>query len=373
MHGVTGRMGTNQHLIRSIKAIRNQGGVLLKNGSRVQVNVILSGRNAEKLNKLCQEHGFEKYTSNLNEVLAKPKYHIYFDSGSTELRAGNIKKTLKHGKHIYCEKPSAISLDAAKEIYKLAEAANIKHGVIQDKLFLPGLIKLKKAIDQGLLEKLLSVKIDFGYWVFTGKNPEQDCQRPSWNYRKEDGGGIISDMMCHWQYIINNLFGQPKDLVCQEKIHLPKRFDEQKNEYKTTAEDACYAMINLENDCIVQINSDWCTRVYRDDLVTFQVDGEKGSAVSTLSECYTQTIDQTPRPVWNPDEKQTHDFYKDWQKVDAEEKYDNGFKIQWELFIQHILEDGEWDFGLDKGYQAVEFAKAALDSWHNKKWINFND
>ena len=367
LHGITGRMGTNQHLIRSIKAIRDQGGLKLSNGELVKLNVFLSGRNEEKLSQLAQEHNFANWTTDLNFVLANPQYQIFFDSASTKLRAENIKKALSFGKHIYCEKPSAATYEEAKELFLLAKAKGVKHGVVQDKLFLPGLLKLKRLLKEGVLGRVLSVKIDFGYWVFTGEDKTQPCQRPAWN-KLEEGGSIIIDMMCHWQYIIKNLFGGIESLVCTAKTHIKTRYENGKP-YQANADDACYSIVHLKNGGIVQISADWCTRVRRDDLATFQVDGEKGSAFASLSDCFIQLLKDTPRPVWNPDEKQEYNFFNDWKKVFTDETFDNGFKLQWELFLRHVLEDAPWNYGLDQGAEAVQFAELALKSWKEKKWL----
>ena len=372
LHGVTGRMGTNQHLIRSIKSIQNEGGIKLSDGNFLNLDVILSGRDKDKLSNLSKKHQISKWTTDLDKILQDSSYQVFFDSASTKMRAENITKAIKYNKHIYCEKPSAEKFQEAYDLFLLAEKKFVRHGVVQDKLFLPGLIKLKKLIQQNFFGKILSVKIDFGYWVFTGKDENQPSQRPSWNYRKEEGGSIIIDMMCHWQYIITHLFGEIEDFVCMGKNHISTRYDNNAKSYHANADDACYAIVNLKNGILVQINSDWCTRVRKDDLVTFKVDGELGSALATLSQCYLQPLDKTPRPIWNPDEKQKHNFFNDWELVFENETYENAFKTQWILFLKHIAEGSPWDYGLEKGAEAVRFAELALKSWKEKKWINLS-
>ena len=368
MHGVTGRMGMNQHLIRSILAIRAQGGVTLSDGSRVMPDPILVGRNAEKMQELARRHGIERWSDNLDAALENRDDVIFFDAGTTQMRPTLLEKAIRAGKHVYCEKPIATNLDEALRVVRLAEEAGVKNGTVQDKLFLPGLEKLRMLRDSGFFGRMLSVRGEFGYWVFEGD--WQPAQRPSWNYREEDGGGIILDMICHWRYVLDNLFGQVKSISCLGATHIPERWDEKGKPYKATADDAAYAMFELEGGVIATINSSWCTRVYRDDLVTFQVDGTNGSAVAGLTDCVIQPRQGTPRPVWNPDQKQTIDFYDTWQPVPDNAVFDNGFKVQWESFIRHVVEDAPYRHGLIEGAKGVQLVECALQSWRERRWVD---
>jgi len=372
MHGVTGRMGTNQHLIRSILAIRAQGGVRLANGDRVLPDPILIGRNAEKIEALAKAHGVERFGTNLDGALANPEDAVFFDAGTTQMRPTLLAKALAAGKHVYCEKPIATNLAEAVEIARVAAASGLKHGAVQDKLFLPGLRKLDMLRRAGFFGRMLSVRLEFGYWVFEGDL--QPIQRPSWNYRAEDGGGMILDMMCHWRYVLDNLFGEVRAITCLGATHIPKRWDEDGKAYEATADDASYATVQLKGHggepVIASINSSWVTRVRRDDLVTFHVDGTDGSAVATLTECRTQSRVNTPRPVWNPDVKNTMDFLGQWQEVPDVEPYDNGFKIQWEHFIRHVAEDAPFKWTLGEGAKGVQLVEAALESWRERRWID---
>jgi predicted dehydrogenase len=281
MNGVTGRMGTNQHLIRSICAIRKQGGIKTKTGDIIIPDPILVGRSEAKLQELCKTQGIEKYSTDLDATLDDPAYTVYFDAQTTGRRADAVKKAVAKGKHVYCEKPTAVSTQEALDLYNTAKAAGVKNGVVQDKLWLPGLVKLKSLIDTGFFGEILSVRGEFGYWVFDGKGPVAP-QRPSWNYKKEEDGGIISDMICHWQYVIQNLFGEIKSLSCLGATHVKERVDENGNVYKCTADDSAYATFELKNGIVAHFNSSWAVRVRRDDLLTIQVDGTKGSAVAGL-------------------------------------------------------------------------------------------
>jgi Predicted dehydrogenases and related proteins len=369
MHGITGRMGLNQHLIRSVAAIRAQGGVPLSDGSRVQLDPILVGRNAEKVEALARTHGISRWTTDLDAAIANPDDTIFFDAATTQMRPELLEKAIAAGKHIYCEKPIATDFSKALRICELADAKGVRHGVVQDKLFLPGLQKLKFLRDSGFFGRMLSVRGEFGYWVFEG-DWGQAPQRPSWNYRNEDGGGMILDMVCHWRYVLDNLFGEVKAVSCLGATHIPARVDERGKSYPATADDSAYATFELDGGVIAHINMSWCVRVYRDDLVTFQVDGTHGSAVAGLTDCVMQARQGTPRPVWNPDQKQTHDFYADWQPVPDTAVYDNGFKTQWEMFIRHVVEGAPYKYTLHEGAKGVQLVECALESWRERRWVD---
>jgi predicted dehydrogenase len=368
MNGVTGRMGMNQHLIRSIAAVRSEGGVLLKNGDRVMPDPILVGRNDEKIAALAKAHGISRWTTNLDKALADTNDTVFFDAATTQMRPALVSKAIDAGKHIYCEKPVATNLEEALSLVRKAKAAGIKHGVVQDKLFLPGLRKLKMMIDSGFFGRLLSVRGEFGYWVFEGDL--QPAQRPSWNYRVEDGGGMILDMVCHWRYVLDNTFGEVKSVSCLGATHIPERIDEAGKRYKATADDAAYATFQLAGDVIAQFNMSWATRVRRDDLLTLHVDGTHGSAVAGLQDVVAQQRMTTPKPVWNPDIKQPINFYEGWQKIPESQVYDNGFKLQWEAFIRHVCEDAPYKWDLLEGAKGVQLVECALKSWKERRWID---
>jgi predicted dehydrogenase len=371
MHGVTGRMGYNQHLVRSILAIREQGGVTLASGDKVMPDPILVGRNEEKLAEIARKHGISRHTTNLDQALGNKEDVLFFDAGSTQMRADLLTKAINAGKMIYSEKPVADSLADAIKVARLARQKNIKTGVVQDKLFLPGLRKMKLLRDAGFFGRLLSVRGEFGYWVFEGDL--QPIQRPSWNYRKAEGGGIILDMLCHWRYVLDNLFGEVKAVSCLGMTHIPERFDEAGKHYAADADDAAYATFELAGGVIAQINSSWCSRVKRDDLVTFHADGTHGSAVAGLTRCFTQSRVNTPRPVWNPDVPQSMVFQEQWQEVPDTTTYDNGFKLQWEEFIRHIFDGAAWKYDLMEGVKGVQLAELGLKSSAERRWLTVPD
>ncbi|MHA1564300.1 MAG: Gfo/Idh/MocA family protein [Alphaproteobacteria bacterium] len=368
MHGATGRMGLNQHLVRSILAIRDQGGITLSDGQRLIPKPVLVGRNADKIARLAAQYQIADFGTDIDAALARPDCEIFFDAATTQMRAGLIERAIAAGKHIYCEKPVAENTEQAQQLVRLANAAGIKTGVVHDKLYMPGLLKLRMLRDSGFFGRILSAKIDFGYWVFEGD--WQPAQRPSWNYRKRDGGGIIIDMMPHWRYVVDNVIAPVRSVSCYGKTHIASRVDEADRPYQADADDAAYAMLECDDDVLVQIAFSWCTRVRRDDLVTFQIDGTLGSAVAGLSDCYTQARVNTPRPVWNPDERQSHDFRGDWQLVPENRTYDNGFKTQWEQFLRHVAEDTAYDYDLAAGVKGVQLAEAATQSWRERRWVD---
>lgn len=371
MHGVTGRMGLNQHLVRSVLAIRQQGGVLLSDGRRVMPDPILVGRDAARIEALAARLGVARWTTDLDAALADPDDTVFFDAATTRLRPALLRRAIDAGKHVYCEKPVSESLAEAVAIARHARERRVKNGIVHDKLDLPGLVKLRRLRDAGFFGRILSVRGEFGYWVFEGD--WMPAQRPSWNYRAEDGGGIVSDMLCHWRYVLDHVIAPVTSVMCTTATHIPDRWDEQGRRYAATADDAAYATFRLEGGIVAQINSSWCTRVRRDDLVTFQVDGTHGSAVAGLHRCVSQHRVNTPKPVWNPDEPQTLDFFSGWEEVPDTRVFDNGFKVQWEQFLRHVLEDGPWRYTLAEGAKGVQLAEAGYLSARERRWVDLPD
>ena len=368
MNGVTGRMGTNQHLVRSILAIRQQGGVALPNGDTLYPDPILVGRSERKVRALAEAHGLERWSTDLDACLANPDDTVYFDAQTTAARAPAVRAAIRAGKHVYCEKPLADTLDEALDLARLARQAGVKNGVVQDKLFLPGMLKLKRLVDSGFFGRVLAVRGEFGYWVFEGD--WQTAQRPSWNYRAEDSGGIIVDMLCHWRYVLDNIIAPVQSVMCLGSRHIPVRWDEAGQPYDATADDAAYTTFELEGGVVAQINSSWATRVYRDELFVLQVDGTHGSAVAGLRECRAQSRVNTPKPVWNPDIPNPFQFREHWQAVPDNQVFDNGFKAQWELFLRHVAADQPFAWDFMAGARGVQLAELGLRSWRERRWLD---
>ncbi len=377
MNGVTGRMGTNQHLVRSITAIIRQGGVQVHPDLVLMPKPLLTGRNEQKLQALAETHGPDaigkpyEFTTDLQGALAGKygDHDIFFDASGTKQRAQFVEMAAAAGKHIYCEKPTATSTAEAVRLAEVVEQAGVKNGVVQDKLWLPSFQKIAQLKADGFFGKILSVHGEFGYWVFTGLDGESPAQRPSWNYRTEDGGGMMIDMFCHWQYIISNLFGPIKSLVAYGNTDIPQRCDESGKTYPCTADDSAYAIFLLADGTVCQFNSSWCVRVRRDDLLTVEVHGTKGSAVAGLREVVTQSAAETPKPIWNPDVAQPIDFYDSWQQMPNDTQYDNAFKIQWELFLRHVAVDEPFRWTLREAAKGVQLAELGIESWKERKWV----
>ena len=360
MNGVTGRMGYRQHLVRSVLAIRDQGGVELSSGERVRLEPVLAGRNPGKLREIAERHGIERYTTDLEETLADPAAEIYFDAQVTSAHEKAILAAIDAGKHVYTEKPLAESVEAGMRLVRAAEAAGVKNGVVHDKLYLPGLRKLKRLIDGGFFGRIISVRGEFGYWVFEGD--WQPSQRPSWNYRLADGGGIVLDMFCHWNYVLEGLVGPVEAVTARAVTSIPERVDEHGVPYRADADDAAYAIFELSGGVIAQVNSSWCVRVNRDELVEFQVDGTEGSAVAGLRRCKSQHRSNTPMPVWNPDVDDPVDHRAAWSPVPDNQVFDNGFKVQWEAFVRHVAEDAPHPYDFRSGVRGIRLAEAGLVS-----------
>ena len=367
MNGVTGRMGLNQHLQRSVYAIIEQGGVRLNDAEAIVPRPLLVGRSPSKLEAISAKFGGLPWTTNLDEALANPEYSVYFDAQTTDRRADAVRQAIAAGKHVYCEKPISGSVETALDLCRLANRAGVKHGVVQDKLWLPGLMKLQTLKELGFFGRILSVRGEFGYWVFEGDTVP--AQRPSWNYRKEDGGGLILDMLCHWRYVLDNLFGSVQAVSCLGATHIPQRRNEAGEPYDCTADDSAYATFALDGGIVAHFNSSWCVRVRRDDLLTLQVDGTKGSAVAGLRHCWIQPYGATPRPVWNPDVDSPLNYFDGWQKVPEQDVFDNAFKRQWELFLRHIVKDEPFRWSLLEGAKGVQLAEKGLESWRKRAWV----
>ena len=360
MNGVTGRMGYNQHLVRSVLAINADDGVPLDDGRRVRLEPVLVGRSEARLRDIADRHGIKDWTTSLDEALGSVKEGggIYFDAQVTSQRYPAVMKALDAGAHVYVEKPTAATSEQAADLADAADRAGVKHGVVQDKLFLPGIRALRSLIDGGFFGRILSVRGEFGYWVFEGD--WRTSQRPSWNYRKEDGGGIVLDMFPHWTYVLEGLFGPIEAVTARAVTHIPERWDERGERYDATADDAAYAIFELAGGVVAQLNSSWCVRVHRGELLEFQVDGTEGSAVAGLRDCVAQHRGVSPRPIWNPDIPNVSRFLDQWQPAPLDGEPGNAFRLQWEMFVRHVVEDAPFGQDLQAGARGVRVAELGM-------------
>ena len=322
--------------------------------------LVLVGRSEERLRAIASRHGLERWTTSLDEVLGDPSVEVYFDAQVTSVREESLMKAISAGKHVYTEKPAASSLDGAVRLAGAAQAAGVIHGVVHDKLFLPGVIKLRRLVRSGFFGRVLSVRLEFGYWVFEGDGIP--AQRPSWNYRAADGGGIVLDMFPHWQYLLTDLFGPVTALYARTATHVPRRWDESGLEYDATADDAAYAVLEFGSGAFASVNSSWTVRVNRRELLELQVDGTHGSAVAGLRHCAVQHRVSTPLPVWNPDLPDPIDYQSQWTDVPDNMTFDNGFKAEWELFLKSAAEGTPFTWDLAEGAKGVQLAELALQS-----------
>jgi predicted dehydrogenase len=364
--GATGRLGTTQHL-KALLAIRAEGGLLLKCGDRLMPEPMLLGRNAEKLAALATASGGTKWSTDRDTCLADAAVDIYFDATATGGRPERLTAALDAGKHVYTEKPVAESLEQAMALACRAKDAGLKNGVVQDKLFLPGLKKLRKLYDSGYFGRVLSVRLDFGWWVFDGELIP--AQRPSWNYRKATGGGLILDMFAHWRYVFDRLLGPIASVCCRETTAQPRRIDETGKPYDVDVEDHAFAIFELEGGVPAQVSSSWASRVKRDDLLQIQVDGTQGSAICGLHRCFIQPLVATPRPFFDPERPQTAVFDEEWQEMPALEPFKNSYREGWELFLRHVAEDGPFPSPLLEGAKGVQLAEACHQSHRERRWV----
>jgi predicted dehydrogenase len=360
VNGVTGRMGYRQHLVRSLLAIREQGGVPLADGGTVYPEPVLVGRSEERLRAIAERHGLPRWSTSLDDVLSDPEVEVYFDTQVTSARVASLGKAIAAGKHVYTEKPVADSLGGAEALARAAREAGIINGVVQDKLFLPGVIKLQRLVREGFFGRVLSVRLEFGYWVFEGD--EIPAQRPSWNYRAAEGGGIVLDMFPHWNYLLENLFGPVTAVYARQATHVPRRWDEAGTPYDVTADDAAYAVLELPGGVMASVNASWAVRVNRRELLELQVDGTHGSAVAGLRHCAVQHRCCTPRSVWNPDLPDPVNHLAQWTDVPDNTEFDNGFKVQWEQFLCAVAEGTPLRWDLAEGARGVQLAALALQS-----------
>jgi predicted dehydrogenase len=367
VNGATGGLATGQHL-RGLLQIRKDGGLPLRNGVRLMPDPVLVGRNAGKLAQLCWSTGLERWTTDLDTALASRSETLFFDAGVTGQRVEAVSKAIAAGKHVYCEKPIAGSLEQALAIVREAEAAGIKHGTVQDKLFLPGFRKLALLKASNYFGRVLEVRLEFGRWIFDGTT--QETQRPSWNYRKADGGGLILDMFPHWRYMIDHLVAPIRAVSATSRIQIRRRVNEEGHAYDVDVEDAVFAQLELEGGIIASVNSSWATRIRRDDVITLQIDGIRGSALAGPHDCWVQPDVSTPKPVLSVDARQPHSFFEHWLKMPDNPVTTNSYRSGWELFLRHVAEDGPFPSPLIEGAKGVQFAELAYQSHRERRWID---
>ena len=365
INGATGRMGTTQHMA-NLLAIAAEGGLGLRNGDRLIPELLLVGRDAGRLQALAAAHGNPRWTTSLAEALAGPDA-IFMDCAATGDRPARVRRAIAAGKHIHIEKPTAPTVDEAMALARAAQAAGLKHGVIQDTLFLPGFAKLLFVRNAGFFGRILSIRIDAGSWVFDGKT--QPCQRPSWNYQRAEGGGLALDMMAHWRYMIDRLAAPVTGVCALMATAIPERVDELGRTYTVDAEDTSHALLRLAGGAVGVITNSWATRVRRDDTMVVQIDGTQGSAVAGRARCFTQAAVNTPEAFFGPNRPGGMDFLAQWQEVPDTLQGGNPFRQCWEAFLRHVAEDAPYVPTLVEGAKAVQLADLAYRSVAEGRWM----
>ncbi|MFL5334274.1 MAG: Gfo/Idh/MocA family oxidoreductase [Geminicoccaceae bacterium] len=368
IHGATSRIGTTQHLLNSLIPIRQEGGLPLSNGDRLMPDPILVGRTPEKLQALAERLGLTRWTTDLDAALANPEDELFFECAYGGGRAQLAHRAIKAGKHIYLEKPVADSLAEVLELRAAAEAAGRKHAVMQDKIHLPGLVKLKTVLGLGTLGKLLSMKLEFGWWVFDGE--VIPAQRTSWNYKQAMGGGLVLDMFPHWRYVIDHLFGAPTALTCHMRTAQPKRWDEQHRPYDVDVEDEARAILEFPDGMVGEIFSSWATRIRRDDMLVITAEGTAGSATCTLHQCWMQTLANTPKPLFPVNAPQPMDFRSQWAEVPELVPFKNSYRQAWEAFLRHVAEDAPNTASLLQAAHGLQLIEACHTSHKERRWVS---
>jgi predicted dehydrogenase len=368
LNGATSGIVHRQHLVHVLEPILREGGLPLSDGSRVVPDILMVGRDETKLQQVGEKFGLKNWTTDLDAAIANPDYTIFFDASVTAGREDRLKKAISAGKHIYTEKPIANSLEEARAVLKAAEDAGVCHGVMCDKIFLPGLLKLKRLLDSDFFGRVVSAKLEFGWWIFDGHG--ETGQRPSWNYRKKDGGGLVLDMFPHWSYILNHLFGGVENIYCQIATEIPERVDEDGNVYAVDVEDTANGLLTLSGGVPAQLLTSWATRVRRDDVLSIQVDGTEGSAFATAHGCWTQSLEDTPLPRLDTVNGQTMNLFETWDEAPDAEPFQHSFRYGWELYLRHVMEDGPFPFGLEQGVKAIQLVDAAYRSAEERRAID---
>jgi predicted dehydrogenase len=367
VNGATGRIGGTQHLANALAPIRDEGG-LAAGGERILPRLMLVGRDAARVEAAATKHNAE-WTADLDRALADPDYTVFFDASATHQREAMLERAIAAGKHIYSEKPVALSVERGQALLRAAQARGVKHGAVEDKLGLPGLQKLMHVVKSGFLGRIVGFRVEFGWWVFDGT--EVPCQRPSWNYQRASGGGLILDMYPHWRYVIEGLLGPMRRVVTALATATPERIDEQGARYPVDVEDTASTIVELENGAIGTILSSWATRVRRDDLLTFQIDGTKGSAIAGLHRCWTLSNADTPKTAhFSIANDLNIDYRANWTEVTEGVSRMNPYRVGWENFLRHVVTGAPMQADLAAGIRDVQFAQACYQSMREAKWID---
>jgi predicted dehydrogenase len=370
VNGATGRIGSTQHLQNALVPIRREGGLQVGD-DRVVPRLLLVGRDAERLAATAKSHDVGEWTTDLAAALGDRDFAVFFDAAATHQRAAVLEKAVLAGKHIYCEKPVATSVADGLELLRAAEVRGVKAAVVEDKVYLPGLQKLAHLAGTGFFGRVVNFRLEFGWWVFDGVDVA--CQRPSWNYRRASGGGLILDMVPHWRYIVEEIVGPIARVVSAAWTATPERVDERGARYPVDVEDSCAVLVALKSGACGAILSSWATRVRRDDLLTLQIDGTHGSAIAGLHRCWTQTAGDTPRIAhFNVKEDIGADYRAGWREVPTAGPYQNPYRIGWEQFLRHVVAGAPLRSTFAAGIRDLALAEACARSMKEDRWVTLD-
>jgi predicted dehydrogenase len=365
IHGATGRIASTQHLANALVPIIAEGGLAI-GPDRLVPRLLLVGRDAKRLAALAQTYGISESTTDLDAALASRDHSLFFDAAPTAQRFSTLQKAIAAGKHVYSEKPLAPTLAQAKALLREAQARALKHGVVEDKLGLPGLRRLAEVALSGELGRIAGFRLEFGWWIFDGT--ERATQRPSWNYK--EGGGLLFDMYPHWRYVIEGLIGPVLRVASAHWIATPERIDEDGTRYRVPVEDSAATLVEIEGGVFGTILSSWATRVRRDDLFTLQIDGSRASALATLHRCYLQPAAQTPEIAhFNIAKDIGTDYRTHWTELPSLGAGKIPYRAGWESFLRHVAVDAPLASDFSAGIRDVAFAEVCQRSMAERSWI----
>jgi predicted dehydrogenase len=361
VRSATGRMTRRQHLERSLAAIVADGGLEIPGGDCIMPEPFLLGRREETLAPLATELGYPYSTDVESALGGAPAGAVYFEGSPTKLHHQGISRALDSRMHIYTEKPLTLGVEESLDLVRQVRQRGVCGGVVQDKRYLNGPAQLNHLIQQGLIGQPYHVSLDFGYLV----HPD-DGTRPDWNSDVAEGGGIILDMVSHWDYLLKHMVGQPRRVNAHSGLHIKQR-TRNGQPVPATAEDSVYATFEAGSGVagepvICTTASSWCRRPRKRGLLEIRVQGTLGAAEAYLDRCYFISNDRTPAISWDPDAASREDFLEGWERYEEALVPENAFRHQWELFLRHIVTGSANPASLLDGAQGVETATRTLAS-----------
>ena len=283
-----------------------------------------------------------------------PSFPILFDAAATKQRVSTLTKAIAAGKHIYSEKPVALSVADGMALLTAARARNLKHGAVEDKIFLPGLQKLSAARRAEILRPRHRLSPRFrlvGVRRIRAQKPAAKLELPAKRCRRSHHGYVSALALRRSKAFSARSVG----LWHATATAIPQRADESGTRYDVDVDDTSLTLAELENGAVGTIACSWATRVRRDDLLTFQIDGTSGSAVAGLHRCWAQSAGDTPevRHI-NPMVDIGFDYRRDWKEVPGLAAYANPYRVGWDRFLKHIVTGEPLASDLSAGIRDVQ-------------------